>query len=162
MQVAEFFNSLGMSPELVTFLVSMIPVIELRGAIPVGVYFGLPVWEAAVISILGNMIPAPFIIAFIRIIFSWMRKHLKFMTGIIERLEARASRKSEKVKRGEFIGLFLFVAIPLPGTGAWTGSLIAAMLNIRMKRALPPIFLGVIAAGIVISLATAGVVHLVI
>lgn len=162
MQVAEFFNNLGLGPELVTLLVAMIPVIELRGAIPVGAYFGLPIWEAAVISIIGNMIPAPFIIAFIRVIFDWMQKHFRFMSGLIERLKERANRKSEKVKTGEFIGLLLFVAIPLPGTGAWTGSLIAAMLNMRMKRAIPPIFLGVVIAGIIIALATAGVVHLVI
>ena len=161
MQIAEFFNSLGFGPELVTFIVSMIPVVELRGAIPVGAYFGLPVWEAAVISLIGNMIPVPFIIAFIRVIFDWMRKHVKFMTGIIDKLEQRANKKSESVKTGEFIGLLLFVGIPLPGTGAWTGALIAAMLNMRLKRAIPPIFLGVIVAGIIVSLATAGVVHLV-
>lgn len=162
MQIAEFFNSLGLGPELVTLIVSMIPVVELRGAIPVGAYFGLPVWEAALISIIGNMIPVPFIIAFIRVIFDWMRKHVKFMTGIIDKLESRASQKSEKVKTGEFIGLLLFVAVPLPGTGAWTGALIAAMLNMRMRRAILPIFAGVIIAGIIVGLATAGVVHLVL
>lgn len=162
MQIAEFFNSLGLGPELVTLIVSMIPVVELRGAIPVGVYFGLPVWESAVISIIGNMIPVPFIIAFIRVIFDWLRKHVKCMTGIIDKLEARANRKSEKVKTGEFIGLMLFVGVPLPGTGAWTGALIAAMLNMRMKRAIPPILLGVIIAGVIVGLATAGVVHLVL
>lgn len=162
MQIAEFFNSLGLGPELVTLIVSMIPVVELRGAIPVGAYFGLPVWEAALISIIGNMIPVPFIIAFIRVIFDWMRKHVKFMTGIIDKLESRASQKSEKVKTGEFIGLLLFVAVPLPGTGAWTGALIAATLNMRMRRAILPIFAGVIIAGIIVGLATAGVVHLVL
>lgn len=162
MEIAEFFNQLGLGPRLVTFIVSMIPVVELRGAVPVGVYFGLPVWEAAVISVIGNMIPVPFIIAFIRVIFDWMRKHVKFMTGIIDKLEARANKKSETVKTGEFIGLMLFVGVPLPGTGAWTGALIAAMLNMRLKRAIPPILLGVIIAGIIVSLATAGVVHLVL
>ncbi len=162
MQIAEFFNSLGLGPELVTLIVSMIPVVELRGAIPVGAYFGLPVWEAALISVIGNMIPVPFIIAFIRVIFDWMRKHVKFMTGIIDKLESRANQKSEKVKTGEFIGLLLFVAVPLPGTGAWTGALIAAMLNMRMRRAIPPIFAGVFIAGVIVGFATAGVVHLVL
>lgn len=162
MEIAEFFNQLGMGPRLVTLIVSMIPVVELRGAIPVGAYFGLPVWESAVISIIGNMIPVPFIISFIRVIFDWMRKHVAFMTGIIDKLEARANKKSESVKTGEFIGLMLFVGVPLPGTGAWTGALIAAMLNMRMKQGIPPIFLGVIVAGVIVSLATAGVVHLVL
>lgn len=162
MEIAEFFKNLGFGPELVTFIVSMIPVVELRGAIPVGAVFGLPVWEAALISIIGNMIPVPFIIAFIRVVFDWMRKHIKCTVKFIDKLEARASKKAEGVKTGEFIGLLLFVGIPLPGTGAWTGALIAAMLNMRMKQALPSIFLGVILAGVIMSLATAGVVHLVI
>ncbi len=162
MQIAEFFQNLGFGPELVTFIVSMIPVVELRGAIPVGAVFGLPVWEAAIISIIGNMIPVPFIIAFIRVIFEWMKRHIRCTVKFIEKLEARAVQKAEGVKTGEFIGLMLFVGIPLPGTGAWTGALIAAMLNMRMKQALPSIFLGVLLAALIMSLATAGIVHLVI
>lgn len=162
METAQFFSNLGLGPELVTFIVSLLPVVELRGAIPVGVMFGLPVWESALISIIGNLVPSPFIILFIRLIFDWLRKHVKFMKPAVEKLEARAAGKSLAVERGEFWGLMLFVAVPLPGTGAWTGSLIAAMLNMRLKKALPPIALGVVIAGVIISLATAGIVHLVI
>ena len=112
-----------MAAALTTFLVSMVPVIELRGAIPIGVAAGLPLWEAILISIIGNMIPVPFIILFIKKIFAWMRTKSDRLNAVVERMEAKADKNVEKVTRYEFWGLFLFVAIPLPGTGAWTGSL---------------------------------------
>ena len=141
---------------LTTFLISMIPVIELRGAVPIGYGKGLNIWTAVGVSIIGNLVPVPFIIVFIRKIFSLIRKmHPKF-NGLVNRLEKRAESKSDVVRKYSFWGLFILVAIPLPGTGAWTGALVAAMLDIRLKRAMPAIILGVIAAGILVAFITCG------
>ena len=132
----------------------MVPVIELRGAIPYGVAAGLEPWLVAPLAIIGNLLPVPFILLFIRKIFQWMKKYEK-LGKIAYKLEERAANKNGKVKKSEFIGLLLFVAIPLPGTGAWTGALIAALMDMRMKRALPTIALGVLLAGIAVSLVAA-------
>ena len=146
---------------LVTFIIAMVPVIELRGAIPVGVFtFGLPPLVAAAIAALGNIVPVPFIILFIRHLFGWMKKIGGFLGKIAMWLENRAANKSVRLQKGEFWGLLIFVAIPLPGTGAWTGALIAAMLDMRMRRALPSIVLGVIIAGILVTGITVGFTHL--
>ena len=141
---------------LTAFFMAMVPVIELRGALPVGVAAGLPIWMATVIAILGNMVPIPFILLLLRHIFNWMRK-LPKLGGLIDRLERRAHLKGETVKKYRTIGLIILVAIPLPGTGAWTGALVADVLDIRMKTALPAIFVGVCIAGIIVALVTAGV-----
>lgn len=141
---------------LYTFLLSMVPVSELRGAIPIGIGSGLNPFVAATVSIIGNLIPAPFIIIFIRRIFSAIRRIFPKFNGLITRLEQRAEKKSDIVKRCSFWGLFLLVAIPIPGTGAWTGALVAAMLDMRLKRALPAITAGVIVAGIIITFVTCG------
>ena len=142
---------------LSVFLISMVPLIELRGAIPVGVAMGLPLWQVYVIAIIGNMLPVPFIILFVRPLFKWIRVHIPKLEGFVSRLEARAKAKSANVVRYQTWGLLLFVAIPLPGTGAWTGALIAAVLNMRLKRAVPVIFLGVTIAGCIITMLTHGV-----
>ncbi len=139
---------------LITFLISMVPVIELRGAIPYGVGFGLEPWLVAPLAIVGNLLPVPFILLFIRRIFQWMKKYEK-LGKIATKLEERAANKNGKVRKSEFFGLLLFVAIPLPGTGAWTGSLIAALMDMRMKRALPTIALGVLIAGVAVTLIAA-------
>jgi len=144
---------------LMTFLVSMVPVLELRGAIPLGVAGGLTPLAAMIVAIAGNMVPVPFIILFIRRIFRWLRDKGKI--GILVRkLEHRAAQKSTIVKKYAGIGLCILVAIPLPGTGAWTGALVAALMNMRLKRALPFIFLGVVIAGFVITCLTYGITHL--
>ena len=140
-----------------TFLISMVPVLELRGALPIAQAHGLSQSIAIPVAIVGNLLPVPFIIVFIRNIFSWIRHRLPKFDGLISRLEERAMQKSDRVQKSLFWGLFLFVAIPLPGTGAWTGALIAAMLDIRLKRAFPAIALGVVTAGIVIGLLSHGV-----
>ncbi|MBR3869937.1 MAG: small multi-drug export protein [Clostridia bacterium] len=134
----------------------MIPVIELRGAIPIGVAAGLSPWLAIPVAIIGNLIPVPFIILFIRKVFAWMRRKMPRLDGVVTRLEQRAENKKETVLRYEFWGLFVFVAIPLPGTGAWTGALIAAMLDMRLKKAMPSIALGVLTAGIIVAFVTYG------
>ena len=161
MDIAEYITEMGLGRGVATFLVSILPIIELRGAIPIGVSLGLPVWQAALISIAGNILPVPFIIAFIRTFMDWLRTKSDRARRFVVWLEAKGSGpKAEKVRTAQFWGLLAFVAIPFPGTGAWTGALIAALLNMRMRRALPPIILGVLIAGLVVSLATAGVVQL--
>ena len=161
MGIAEWFISLGENSTdfvkgLITFFVSILPVIELRGAIPVGVALGLPHLVTFVISYIGNLLPAPFIVLFIRRIFEWMKKKSVRLGRIAEKMEKRAESKKETVQKYKFWGLLLFVAIPLPGTGAWTGSLIAGMLNMRLKDALPAIVVGVLIAGILMTGITLG------
>lgn len=136
---------------LITFLISMIPIIELRGAIPYGIAAGINPWLTFALSVVGNMLPIPFILLFIRKIFTWMKRYPK-LAKIAEKFEARAAKKSGTVKKSETIGLCILVAIPLPGTGAWTGALVAALMNMRIKRALPTIFVGVLIAGLVVTL----------
>ncbi|MGM9521953.1 MAG: COG2426 family protein [Oscillospiraceae bacterium] len=139
-----------------TLLISMVPVIELRGAIPIATAHGLGLYTAIFVAIIGNLLPVPFIILFIRKIFAWLRKKYSRLDTFISKLERHAVKKAKLAMRFEFWGLFLLVAIPLPGTGAWTGALVAAMLDMRLKRAFPAIALGVCAAGIIVALVTAG------
>lgn len=136
---------------LMTFLVSMVPIIELRGAIPLASGAGLDLFIAFPVAILGNLVPVPFIILFIRHIFGWMKKHMPKLNSLVEKLEEKGKSKKAAIDKSLFWGLFLFVAIPLPGTGAWTGALIAAMLDIRLKRAFPAIAFGVLTAGAIMA-----------
>ncbi len=130
-----------------TMLVSMLPIVELRGGLPFGVALGLPYYLAFPAAVLGNIIPAPFIIVYIRRVFQFLRRHFPRLNGFVDRLERKAQDKGARVKQYETIGLWLFVAIPLPGTGAWTGSLAAAFLDLRLKNAMPAVILGVLTAG---------------
>ena len=139
-----------------TVLVSMIPVIELRGGIPFGVSVGLPVWMAYLAAIIGNMLPVPFIVVYIRRIFQWMRRHLPRLNHLVSKLEEKAHLKGKKVTKYKYLGLAIFVAIPLPGTGAWTGALAAAFLDMPLRKALPSIFAGVLIAGFLITGLTYG------
>ena len=139
-----------------TFLISMVPVIELRGAIPIGVGYGLPLGVAIGISIIGNLLPVPFIIIFIKKIFAWMRKISSKLDGLVTAFEKRAEKKSDVVQKYAFWGLFVLVAIPLPGTGAWTGALVAAMLDMKLSKAFPAIVLGVLGAGAIVAFVTYG------
>lgn len=150
-----------MKETVFTFLISMVPIIELRGAIPYGVANDVPIWCAYLASVVGNMIPVPFIILFVRKLFKWMKEKSKWLGNIARRFEEKAEKKKSKVLKYEFWGLVLLVAIPLPGTGAWTGSMVAAMVDMQLKRALPAICTGVIIAGIVVTFMTCGVTALV-
>jgi len=141
---------------ITTFFISMVPIIELRGAIPVATGMGLSPWVAIPVAIIGNILPVPFIILFIKKIFAWMRTKSEKLNKIVDKMEAKADKNKEKVLRYAFWGLFLFVAIPLPGTGAWTGALIAAMLDMPLKKAFPSIALGVLSAGVIISFVSYG------
>lgn len=142
---------------LKTLFIGMLPVLEIRGAIPVGVAAGLDPWSAFFVGFVGNMLPVPFLILLTRKIIEWMKKHhiLDKLTSFLER---KGSQKAQTVQKYSFWGLFILVAIPLPGTGAWTGALVASLLDMRLKRALPAIAMGVIVAGLIVFLATYGVV----
>lgn len=142
-----------------TMLISMVPVVELRGGVPAGVAMGLPIPLALLAGVIGNMIPVPFVILFIRRIFKWIRVYIPKLGGLIDRLEQRAYRKmnNENLVRLQAWGLLMFVAIPLPGTGAWTGALIAALMDLRLKNAVPVIFVGVVIAGLIMTALTYGV-----
>ena len=142
---------------LMTFLISMVPVIELRGAIPAAVLAGLDIRVALIVAIVGNLVPVPFIIVFIRKIFKWLQQKSRWLGDLVRRMEEKADAKKAQVLRYEFWGLLLLVAIPLPGTGAWTGALVAAMLDMQLKRAFPAIAAGVVVAGLIVTIATYGI-----
>lgn len=142
--------------ELIVFVVSMIPVLELRGSILAAGFLKMPFLSTFIIAVIGNFLPIPFILLFIEKIFTWLKKTR--LKKAVERFEAHALSKSDQITKYGRWGLFLFVAIPLPGTGAWTGSLIAALLRMKPKKALLPIFLGVVAAGLVMSLLSFGII----
>ncbi len=144
-----------------TVLVSMIPVVELRGGIPFGAAAGLPVWAACIAAVIGNLIPVPFIIVYIRRIFQWMREKMPRLNRMVDALERKAHLKGQKVSKYKYLGLAIFVAIPLPGTGAWTGSLAAAFLDMPLRRAIPSIVAGVVVAGLAISILTFGIANLI-
>ena len=152
-----FASTLGrfVSREIVIFIISMIPILELRGGLLVASLLDVSITTAIPICIVGNIITIPFILLFIKQIFKWLKK-IKLFRGIIEKLEARAMGKSESIKKYEFWGLVLFVGIPLPGTGAWTGSLIAALLDIDFKKAVLAELLGIIIATVIMSIVSYG------
>ena len=143
-----------------TALVSMLPVVELRGGIPFGVAAGLPLPLAVLAAIIGNLLPIPFLILFTRRVFSWLRGCIPALEGFISGMEAKAHSKKELVLKYKFWGLLLLVAIPLPGTGAWTGALVATVMDLRLKSALPAIFCGVLTAATIVSLVTLGIIAL--
>ncbi len=146
---------------ILTFLISMVPIIELRGAIPVATGAGLDWRIAILVAVIGNMIPVPFIIIFIKKIFALMRKMSPKLDGVVTKLENKALSKRDVIDKYGPWGLFIFVAIPLPGTGAWTGSLIAAMLDIPLKKAFPAVACGVIGAGIIVAFVSYGAAALI-
>ncbi len=137
----------------------MIPVSELRVAIPVGIASGLDPFLTAVFAIIGNMIPAPFIILFIRRIFRWLKSLNPWLDDKISHYELKLDEKAKKVQKYERFGLFLFIAVPLPGTGAWTGAAIAAVLRMRLRSALPSIFAGVVSAAVIVTCISLGIFH---
>ena len=158
MELLKWLTSTNLGEMFFTMLVSMVPVIELRGGVPFGTALGLPVGQGLVAAIIGNMIPIPFIIVYIRRIFLWMRRKSKKLNALVDKLEKKAHLKGQKVSKYKYVGLWLFVAIPLPGTGAWTGALVAAFLDMPLRKALPSIFLGVVTAGLIMTFATGLVV----
>lgn len=135
----------------------MVPVVELRGAIPYGVLAGLSVPTAFILAVIGNLVPIPVLVVFTRKVFEWLRGISSGLDRFVSRLEAKAEKNKEVVLKYQFWGLVILVAIPLPGTGAWTGALVAAMMDMRLKRAMPAITLGVFIAGIIVTTLTYGI-----
>ncbi len=156
----DFLNSKGLSPEEVVFFISMLPLLELRGGILAASFLQVEYVKGALICLIGNIIPIPFILLFITPIFNWLKK-TKLFRPLVEGLEKRAMGKSEQIQKYEFVGLMLFVGIPLPGTGAWTGALIAALMAIKLRKAVPAIFLGIILALCIMSLIGYGIPYIV-
>ena len=142
---------------LYVFGISILPVIELRGAIPAGAAMGLPFWAVFLCAILGNLLPVPFILIFIEKSLLFMKEHNIF-PKLVHWLEEKAQKGAARVENYALLGLSLFVAIPLPGTGAWTGALVAALFHMEKRRAMLSITLGVLIAGIIMTLASYGVV----
>ena len=154
--IEQFFLEL-VGKDLCVFLCAMIPIIELRGAIPLGAALGLhPLWNYA-LAVVGNLIPVPLILPFIRQILDWMER-LPCFEKLVRWLRAKAEKGRGKVEKYAVVGLAVFVAIPLPGTGAWTGSLVAALMGMRFSKAMISVIAGVLAAGVVMSLLSYGVV----
>ena len=146
----------GLPDEVICFVVSMVPIIELRGGLIIASIKGVPLWRAIGVCIAGNLVPIPFILLLITPIFAWLKK-TKLFKPLVEKLEKKSMSKSDKIKKYEFLGLMLFVGIPLPGTGAWTGSLIAALLDIKIKKAFPAICLGLVMATIIMCFISYGI-----
>ena len=154
------FLKYRVSKELIVFIISMIPILELRGSLIAAGFLKMRFLGTYVLAVIGNMLPIPIILIFIDKIFSALKKTP--LKSLVTRLESRAELKSDIIKKYGKLGLFLFVAIPIPGTGAWTGSLIAVMLRMKFKDAILPIFLGVLTAGLIMSLISFGIIKQVI
>ena len=157
--LVNFFSgltSLKYGKELIIFIISLMPILELRGGIIAAELLEMNMWRSLIICFIGNIIPIPFILWFITPIFDRLKK-TKLFRGLVTKLENKAMKKKNKIEKLEYIGLLLFVGIPLPGTGAWTGSLIASLLNMDKKKSLIYAILGVVLAGIIMSVAVFGI-----
>ena len=142
------------------FLVAMLPIAELRGAIPLGIYWGLSPILVFIIAIIGNMVPVPLILLFLEGIEKYLRKSEKMARALDWIFERTYKKADEKVRRWEYLALILFVAIPLPGTGAWTGSLIAYLFKFDIKKSMLSIFIGVLIAGLIVLIASLGFLNI--
>ena len=152
--IIDFFK-LWLSPEIIVFLISLLPILELRGGLIAAALLGIEWYIALPICIIGNILPIPFVLIFIRKIFDFIKKtNFLWLSRFVTKLDERAEKKSQGVKTASAWGLFAFVAVPLPGTGAWTGSLIAKVLDIKNSKANFIIFVGVVCAGLIVSLVT--------
>ena len=155
--IKAFFLDL-VGPHLSVFFCSMIPIIELRGSIPLGALLGLPYWMNYPLSVVGNLLPVPIILLFVKIVLDWMyRCRIRFFNKISGWIFQKAEKNKPKIEKIGFWGLFIFVAIPLPGTGAWTGSLVAALMGMKFGRAFLAVVLGVLTAGVIMTMISYGV-----
>lgn len=143
------------SAKAVVFIISMMPILELRGGLLAASLLKIPEIQAIPICVIGNILPIPFILLFIKKIFQLMKKYNIFR-GLVEKLESRAMVKSDSIKKYEFWGLVLFVGIPLPGTGAWTGALIASLLGVDIKKSSVAILLGIAIATVIMYIVSYG------
>ena len=156
-----FVTNLGgkVGKELILFIISMVPILELRGGLLAAgpAFLNIPMWRAIPVGIIGNLLPIPFILLLITKFFDWM-KGTKRLKPVVEKLEKKAMSQSANIEKYEFWGLVAFVGIPLPGTGAWTGALIAALLGIRFRKAFPAIVIGVCLAACIMTIISYGIV----
>ncbi len=143
------------SKEMIVFIISMVPILELRGGLLASSVLGIDIQRALWLCVIGNIIPVPFILLLITRVFDWL-KRTKTFRPLVEKLENRAMGKSDQIEKYEFWGLVLFVGIPLPGTGAWTGSLIASLLGIKFKKAFPAVLVGIALAAVIMSIVSYG------
>ncbi|MBQ7412142.1 MAG: small multi-drug export protein [Clostridia bacterium] len=151
-----FLETLGR--EWCVFFCSMIPIIELRGAIPMGAVMGMPWWQSYIISVIGNMLPVPFILLLIKGVIKWMSaSRVKFFNKIANFLLRKVEKKRAQIEKYSFWGVCLFVAVPLPVTGAWTGSLVAAMIDMKWWKAFLSCLLGVMISGVIMTLISYGI-----
>lgn len=164
--LAEKLTSLlgGLPPIAVVFIISMIPILELRGGLIAASLLGIPMFKAVGACILGNILPIPFILLFIEKVLDWMEGcKIDWMSKFAKWLKERGTgKKADKIRKYEFLGILLFVGIPLPGTGAWTGSLIAALLHVSRKKSVPAIFCGLILATVIMCLISYGGIQAII
>ncbi len=149
-------TNLKYGKELIVFIISLMPILELRGGLIAAALLEMNMWRSFIICFIGNIIPIPLILWFITPIFDRLKK-TKLFSGIVNKLENKAMKKKDKIEKLEYIGLLLFVGIPLPGTGAWTGSLIASLLNMDKKKSLIYAILGVVLAGIIMLVVSYGI-----
>ncbi len=157
----EWFTRTVLGRMTATFAISMIPIVELRGGLPYGIALGLSYPLALACALAGNFLPVPFIIIYIKRVFAWLRKKSDKFDRIVTALETKAHLKGRVVTKYRWIGLVILVGIPLPGTGAWTGALVAAILDMRARYAIPAILLGLLMAAAIITAATFGIIHLI-
>ena len=151
-----FLETVG--EELCVFFCSMLPIIELRGAIPLGAGFGLPWWLTYLVAVVGNMLPVPIILLFVKSVLTWMSKcRVRFFNKVANKLFEKAEKNRAKIEKYAFWGLAFFVAIPLPATGAWTGTLVAALFDMKFWKSLLSALIGVLIAGVVMTLISYGV-----
>ena len=152
-----FLETVG--KELCVFFCSMIPIIELRGAIPLGAALGLPWWQSYALAVIGNMLPVPFILLLIKGMIGWMsRSKISFFNKVANFLLRKVEKKRDKIEKYSFWGVALFVGVPLPVTGAWTGSLVAAMIDMKFWKALVSCLIGVMIAGVIMTVISYGTV----
>lgn len=151
-----FMNTIGqyISKELAVFLVSMVPLVEERGGLLLASMLGIPMWRGILFCVLGNIFPIPFILLFIKKIFHWMADH--HMSKLVVKMEEKAAKNKPKIDKYGQLGLILFVGIPLPGTGAWTGALVASLFDMDLKRASLSILLGIFLAAVIMTIVSYG------
>ncbi len=152
--ITNYMQSISIPHELIVFVISLLPILELRGGLIAAAILGMPFAVAFPICFVGNILPIPFVLLFFKKIIKWLTKLNNFIGRFARAIERRVLKKSKSLDRGKAVGLLLFVGIPLPGTGAWTGAAIASILEMRIKKSFPIIVIGVLMAGIIMSVIT--------
>ena len=155
--IFSFLGTTMLGKYLTIFIISLFPILELRGGLIAASLLKVPALNAFFVCLIGNMIPIPFILWLITKIFEWL-KNFSFMGKVVRWCERKANNKKDSIEKMKYLGLFLFVAVPLPGTGAWMGALIAALLNMDKKKSLLTIFLGVLTAGVIMLIVSYGII----